>query len=53
VHTQPYYRRLGFREGDFPEAEAYYREAISLPLFFGLTDAEQDQVADALREILA
>jgi dTDP-4-amino-4,6-dideoxygalactose transaminase len=53
VHTQPYYRRMGFREGDFPEAEAYYREAISLPLFFGLTDAEQDQVADALREILA
>jgi UDP-4-amino-4,6-dideoxy-N-acetyl-beta-L-altrosamine transaminase len=53
VHTQPYYRAMGFGAGDFPEAEAYYREAISLPLFYGLTDAQQDQVAAALREILA
>lgn len=52
VHTQPYYQRLGFREGDFPAAEAYYREALSLPMFFALTDAEQDQVVAALREVL-
>ena len=38
VHTQPYYRAMGFAEGDYPEAERYYREAISLPLYPGLTD---------------
>lgn len=52
VHTQPYYRRFGFKTGDFPEAEQYYREAISLPMFYGLTDAMQDQVISALREVL-
>lgn len=52
VHTQPYYRRYGFREGDFPEAERYYREAISLPMYAALTDAEQDSVVAALREVL-
>jgi dTDP-4-amino-4,6-dideoxygalactose transaminase len=53
VHTQPYYQRRGFREGDFPQAEQYYREAISLPLFYGLTEGQQDQVVGALREVLA
>lgn len=52
VHTQPYYRRFGFKAGDFPEAEQYYREAISLPLFYGLTEAMQDQVIAAMREVL-
>lgn len=41
VHTQPYCQVLGFAEGDYPEAERYYREAISLPLS-GLAEAEQD-----------
>lgn len=53
VHTQPYYRQRGFCKGDFPQAEAYYGEALSLPLFYALTDAGQDQVVDALREVLA
>jgi dTDP-4-amino-4,6-dideoxygalactose transaminase len=39
VHLQPYYQALGFRAGDFPAAEAYYRGAISLPLFPALTEA--------------
>ncbi len=52
VHTQPYYRALGFAEGDFPEAEAYYREIMTIPLFPAMSDAEQDQVAEALRETL-
>lgn len=52
VHTQPYYQQIGFRWGDFPEAEQYYREAISLPLYFGLTEACQDRVIQTLREIL-
>jgi len=50
VHLQPYYRALGFAEGDYPEAEAYYGEAVSLPLFPPLPEAEQDRVAEALRE---
>jgi len=53
VHTQPHYRRLGFRVGDYPLAEAYYAQAISLPMFATLTDAQQDEVAAALRKALA
>jgi UDP-4-amino-4,6-dideoxy-N-acetyl-beta-L-altrosamine transaminase len=52
VHTQPYYQGLGFQWGQFPEAEQYYREAISLPLYAGLTNEQQDRVISALREIL-
>jgi len=53
VHTQPYYQRLGFRVGDFPESERYYSEAISLPMYATLTDAQQDEVVAALRHALA
>jgi len=53
VHTQPYYRQLGFAHGDFPEAERYYAEAISLPLFATMTEQQQDQVVAALGEALA
>jgi UDP-4-amino-4,6-dideoxy-N-acetyl-beta-L-altrosamine transaminase len=52
VHTQPYYRRLGFRAGDFPEAERYYSEAISIPMYSGLSDADQDRVSAALAAAL-
>lgn len=52
VHTQPFYRRFGFSIGDFPLAEAYYQEALSLPLFPGLTASEQDYVCAALQEVL-
>ncbi len=52
VHTQPYYRSAGFAGGDFPEAEQYYREAISLPLYASLTENDQDRVITTLREIL-
>ena len=53
VHLQPYYRGLGFREGQFPEAEAHGESAITLPLYPGLAEADQDEVAVALREVLA
>lgn len=53
VHLQPYYRRLGFRPGQFPEAERYYAEAITLPLYPGMRDADQDTVIEALAEALA
>ena len=52
VHLQPYYQDLGFCKGDFPVAEAYYQRAISIPLYSGLTEAEQDQVVAALRKAL-
>lgn len=52
VHLQPYYCDLGFKAGDFPEAEAYYQEAISLPLYADLTDGDQDRVASVLAGIL-
>jgi len=52
VHLQPYYRDLGFAAGDFPQAEAYYAQAISLPLFPAMTDEQQDFVVDQLRRLL-
>lgn len=52
VHLQPYYREQGFKDGDFPQAEGYFSEAISLPLFPDLTDDEQDEVVGHLRRIL-
>jgi len=53
VHTQPYYARMGFKPEDFPQAEAYYREAISLPMYQTLTNAQQDDVIAALSHALA
>ncbi|MEQ7871406.1 UDP-4-amino-4,6-dideoxy-N-acetyl-beta-L-altrosamine transaminase [Chromohalobacter salexigens] len=50
VHTQPYYRAMGFQSGDFPEAERYYTEAISVPLFPTMTEAQQDEVIEALKK---
>ncbi len=48
VHLQPYYRALGFKAGDFPHAEAYYRRCITLPLYPGLGPTQQDHVVQAL-----
>lgn len=53
VHTQPYYRDLGFAPGYCPTAEAYYAAAMSLPMYAGLSEADQDSVVDSLREALA
>lgn len=53
VHTQPYYRALGFAEGDYPQAEQYYAGAISLPMYFSLSESEQDQVVHALQGALS
>lgn len=52
VHTQPYYQRLGHQTGDFPESERYYADAISLPMFQTLTEAQQDLVIAALKKVL-
>lgn len=48
VHLQPIYAAMGFKRGDFPNAERYYSRAISLPLHPGLTEADQDRVVKVL-----
>jgi UDP-4-amino-4,6-dideoxy-N-acetyl-beta-L-altrosamine transaminase len=51
VHTQPYYQQLGFKSGDFPNAESYYSNTISLPIFYSMTNEQQDEVVLMLKEI--
>lgn len=53
VHTQPYYRDMGFVPEDYPNAMAYYHEAISLPIYPNLTNLEQLAVVDALKEAIS
>jgi len=52
VHTQPYYQNIGFKKGDYPNAEQYYSCAISIPLYHNLTFEEQDQVVSILKMAL-
>jgi UDP-4-amino-4,6-dideoxy-N-acetyl-beta-L-altrosamine transaminase len=52
VYTQPYFQRMGFDPASFPHAQAYYREAISLPMYSALTEQQQDMVVAALRRVL-
>lgn len=49
VHMQPHYERMGFEPADFPQAQVYYKEAISIPMFQTMTDEQQDEVIAALR----
>ena len=46
IHLHPYYRKLGFKEGDFPNAEKFSNRSISLPIFYDLTDHEQEFVIE-------
>jgi len=52
VFLQPWYRRMNIELGQCPEALQYYREAMSLPLFYGLTDEQQERVVQALSRAL-
>lgn len=52
VHTQPYYQRMGFVAGQFPLAERYYAEAISLPMYPTMSEAQQDKVVATLQRVL-
>ena len=52
VHTQPYYKNMGFKVGDYPQAENYYKEAISLPMFHFMTHKQQDEVVRVLTSVL-
>jgi len=53
IHRQPYYEKLGFKKGDFPNAEQYYENAISLPLFYDMTDEQQDKVVKEITGALS
>lgn len=52
VYLQPYYRSLGFEAGHCPEAECYYREALSLPMYATLSEGQQEMVFRTLKSIL-
>ena len=51
VHLQPYYKRMGFKAGQFKNAEEYARTALSIPVYPGLTDEEQEYVCNKLKEV--
>ena len=52
VHLQPYYQKMGFKQGDFPNAENYYSNAISLPMFHGMSIEQQNTVIKVLSSVL-
>jgi len=52
LHIQPYYREMGFKMGDFPQAEKYYREAVSLPIYPNLTEENQNIVIEEVKHAL-
>jgi len=52
VYRQPYYERLGFKQGHCPEAERYHQDAISIPMYASLTEADQTRVISVLHDVL-
>jgi len=53
IHTQPYYKKMGFKVGDFKESECYYSEVMSFPMYPMLRKKQQDEVIKALRLALS
>jgi UDP-4-amino-4,6-dideoxy-N-acetyl-beta-L-altrosamine transaminase len=52
IHLHPFYQKMGFKQGDFPGAEFFYNNALTLPLFPSLSDQQQNTVIEVLHEIL-
>lgn len=52
VYRQPFYKKMGFKHENFPNAEAYYREAISIPMFPTLTKSDQSKVIGTLKSVV-
>ena len=50
THLMPYYQQQGYKKGDFPNAEKYYSQCLSLPMYPTLTDEEQDFVIKSVSE---
>ena len=53
TYTFPYYRQLGYEPGLCPNAERLYERIVSIPLFYSLTDEQQEQVIEAVRKVIA
>ena len=52
VHRQPYYENLGFKKNDFPEAEKFHREVISLPIYASLQDEQKSYVIKTVKKLI-
>ena len=52
VTSQPFYQKLGYNTSDYPESYKFYQEAISIPMYYSLTNEEQDYVIDNIKSIL-
>ena len=52
IHTHPYYQKMGFKKGDFPQSERFYSQAISLPIHPTLRKEEQNKIIAAVKEII-
>lgn len=52
VYSFPYYRQLGYQAGLCPNAERLYERIVSIPLFYGLTDEQQDKVVEAVKKVI-
>ena len=53
VARHPYYRALGFLPESYPNAEFYYKEALTIPLFYDLTNDQQHKIFKAFQEVLS
>jgi dTDP-4-amino-4,6-dideoxygalactose transaminase len=52
VPSQPYYQKLGFQIQEYPNAQKYYQQALSIPLFYSLSDEQQEHVVSTIKEVL-
>jgi dTDP-4-amino-4,6-dideoxygalactose transaminase len=53
IHLQPYYKKnFGFKIGDFPYAEKFYKEEVSLPIYYDLKDYQQSRVINVIKKII-
>lgn len=52
IHLHPYYQQLGFKQGQFPNAEDFYNNALTVPLYVDLSEQQQDEVIEVLCEVL-
>ena len=53
IHLQPYYQdKYGYKKGDYPVSEDYYKEALAIPLYPGMSDDDVEKVTGSVKEIL-
>ena len=52
VPDHPYYKRLGYNSSDYPNAKLYYKQALTIPLFYKLTRKQQNYIIRVIKEII-